>query len=409
MGHLRTYIEHVSDSFQTLFNLDAVPHLSEAENVDRVIGQTATVAWCVYCMVPFPVLDVATLTPIQGKMAVHIARLKGFEVTPERAKETILEIVGVLGMTLTAQLMISSTAKLVPILGTVVGGPLVYAATHAIGNVVDYYYDCLRRDQAPSNEAMKDLFVEQFRVGKAKGEKVDRSEIQRKADELRKRVAERDPSLATETRLPPREESLRRSPPAAAPPPAADGGRRKIKITLGARGKSEARDSDEGSSDELVAPVRKTIGPSGRVGPEPAPAPPATSLGPEPAPPTKSLGAEPAPPTRSLGPEPAATATPEPATPEPERLPAPTPNAVSQWEDDRLGAAPTPPRGVARPSEAPDPAPAAAVADAPAAAQEPPGAVSIVDQLERLGRLKTQGVLSADEFDQAKRRILGLS
>lgn len=407
MGILKDYIEHVSDSFQTLFNLDAVDHLTESENIERVINHTATVAWVVYTLNPFPLLDLATLTPIQAKMAVHIARLKGFEVTQERAKDTVLEIMGVLGMTLTAQLMISTTAKLIPIVGSIMGGPLIYAATYAIGNVVDYYYDCLRSDQKPSNEAMKDLFVEQFRVGKAKGEKVDRSEIQRKADELRRRVAERDPSLATETRLPPREESLRRPAPASSPPPAADGdgGRRKIKITLGGKGKSEARATDE--AEELVAPVRKTIGPSGRVGPEPAPAPPAKSLGAEQAPPSKSLGPEPAPPPRSLGPEPAATATPERATPEPERYP--TPNAVSQREDDRLGAAPTPPRGVARPSEAPDPAPAAAVADAPAAAPEPPGAVSIVDQLERLGRLKTQGVLSADEFDQAKRKILGLS
>lgn len=392
MGHLRTYIEHVSDSFQTLFNLDAVPHLSEAENVDRVIGQTATVAWCVYCMVPFPVLDVATLTPIQAKMAVHIARLKGFEVTPERGKETVLEIVGVLGMTLTAQMMISSTAKLVPILGTVVGGPLVYAATHAIGNVVDYYYDCLRRDQTPSNEAMKDLFVEQFRVGKAKGEQVDRSEIQKKADELRRRVAERDPSLATETRLPPREESLRRAPATAAPPPAseADGGRRKIKITLGAKttgaaGKSAS--SSEGE-EELATPVRKTIGPTGHVGPE---ARPAKSLGPDPAPAAKSLGAEP-PPAKSLAPD--------------EPLPAPTPNAISHWEDERLSAAPTPPRGVTPPAEAPS-----AEAKAPAETSSPApaeGKGSIVDQLERLGRLKAQGVLSADEFDQAKRKILGL-
>lgn len=347
MGYLRDFIEHVADSFTTLFNLDADPALTEHENVERVIGQTATVAALVSLIQPIPAADFFILTPIQAKMALHIGRMKGFQVTQERAQEIVVEIVGVLGMTLTAQLLIVSVAKLLPVVGGMLSVPLIYAATWAIGNVVDYYFDCLRSDQRPSAEVMKDLFKEQFRVGKQKGQALDQSELQRKAEELRRKVAERDEDLVTETRLDPRaSDRLPRpssSSAAAAPAPTADGARRKIKITLG----GGERDPREGRKAE----------------PEPDP--------------ERARG------KKTIGPEVVAPPTPEPPSPR-KTMGAPAPE----------------------PAPAPAPAPVQAEAPAPAPASE--AKPSFVDQLERLGRLRDLGVLSADEFDQAKRKILGL-
>lgn len=332
MGYMRDLIEHVAESFNTLFNLDADSSLSEDENVERVIGHTATVAAIVCCMQPIPAGDFLILTPIQAKMALHIGRVKGFEVSSERAQEIVVEVVGILGMTLTTQLVVVSVAKLVPFVGGMLSLPIIYAATWAIGNVVDYYFNCLKADQAPSAEVMKDLFAEQFRVGKAKGQALDRSELERKADELRRRVEARDAELRTETRLDPREEAARRPAAASATPASAaevDGGaRRKIKITLGGDGRAEV-DRPRG---------KKTIGPEddGRL----ALAPPGTPLG-------------------EAAPPPVAAKT--------------------------VGAA--------------EPEPAAVAQAAPA---------SFVDQLERLGKLRQAGVLSPDEFEQAKRKLLGL-
>jgi predicted cobalt transporter CbtA len=51
---------------------------------------------------------------------------------------------------------------------------------------------------------------------------------------------------------------------------------------------------------------------------------------------------------------------------------------------------------------APAPAPAAAPVAAPAAA----GADDMLDQLERLGRLRTQGILTDEEFAAQKAKIL---
>jgi uncharacterized protein (DUF697 family) len=208
MGYLRDFVEHVADSFQSLFNLDADPALTEHENVERVIGHTATVAAIVSMVQPIPMGDFLVLTPIQAKMALHIGRMKGFEISQERAQEIVVEVLGVLGMTLTGQLLIVSVAKLFgPFIGGALTCPLIYAATWAIGNVVDYYFDCLRSNQKPSAQVMKDLFTEQFRVGKARGQALDKSELERKAEELRRKVAERDHDLQTETRLTPRAES----------------------------------------------------------------------------------------------------------------------------------------------------------------------------------------------------------
>ena len=48
------FLDHVTESFANLFNLDAEPGLSEEQNVQQVISQTATVASIVSCAVPIP-------------------------------------------------------------------------------------------------------------------------------------------------------------------------------------------------------------------------------------------------------------------------------------------------------------------------------------------------------------------
>ena len=45
--------------------------LAHADRLERVIGHTATVAWIVYCLQPFPLADVLVLSPI---MASRISR-----------------------------------------------------------------------------------------------------------------------------------------------------------------------------------------------------------------------------------------------------------------------------------------------------------------------------------------------
>lgn len=117
----------------------------------------------------------------------------------------------------------------------------------------------------------------------------------------------------------------------------------------------EREDLGAGAGPELDAP-RKTVG-----------GPPPSAAAEEPA-----FAAARS--TKTIGPEPAAVAAP----------PTPTPAAELKIKvKSREGEAP---------------------AEAPAPAQPP---TDLVGELERLVRLREQGVLSEDELEQAKRRLLG--
>lgn len=342
MSYLRDFVDRIVQSFANVLKFgDPDPTLTEQENVERVIAETALVAACISCIQPIPFADFVILLPLQAKMTLHIGRIKGFDITQDRALDIAREVAATVGMTVMAQMLIGSFAKVLPLAGIVMTFPLNYAATWAIGNVVDYYFDCMRAGRVPSAQVMKDLFTEQFRVGKAKGQELDRSAVERKADELRRKVAERDAELVTETRLDPRPQDAPRRAPTSAPAPAAEangGGRRRIKITVGGGGGDRGRRAPD---DEPVR-ARKTIGLDDAL--------PGTPPGDASPPPgaTKTVG----------GPPPA------PPAPEPTR-------------------------------------PAAA----PPLKDHPP---SFVDQLERLGKLRDAGVLTADEFELAKRKILGM-
>lgn len=310
------FLDHVTESFANLFNLDAEPGLSEEQNVQQVISQTATVASIVSCAVPIPASDLLLLTPIQAKMAVHIGRVKGFDVTQERASEIVTEILGTVGMSITAQMLIVSVAKLVPFVGGFLSAPLVYASTWAIGYVVNYYFDCLRHGSTPSTETMKQLFAEQFKVGRRRGEELDREDLKRKAQELRERMEKRNPEFKTTTRLD-RDSAARgamaapaqASAPQATTAPKPKGPRQKIKITLPPKVQAQPR------------PAAKTIG----------------------------------------------------------------------FGDEVRDEAP------AKVSGSDGSASSAAALDA----------TELVEQLERLADLRQQGVLTEDEFQQAKERLLG--
>lgn len=259
MTYLRRFVDTVVTSFANVFKFEADPTLTEAENVDRVIAETGIVAACVACVQPIPAADFLILTPLQAKMCLHIGRIKGFEVTNERALEIVREVMGTVWLAIATQVLIGSFVKVLPIAGIVMTFPLNYAATWAIGKVVDYYFDCLREGIVPSGEQMKALFAEQFKVGRERGEALDRNDIQRKAEELRRKVEARDPSLKTETRF----EAEAPPPPAggagaSAAAPDGAGVRQKIKVSLrssetGAR-KTIGGEPDEAPPEEAAPP-----------------------------------------------------------------------------------------------------------------------------------------------------------
>jgi hypothetical protein len=191
---------------------------------------------------------------------------------------------------------------------------------------------------------MKDLFAEQFKVGKKRGQSFDQNDMKARADALRAKVAARDPKLTTETRLEPRPQ--RKSMGYVPPPVARDDTPSRFSIKI----KKKGDESDES------APL-----PPAADAPTPEGTPTVKTIGPEGADDGVEIGFKPAKKT--------------------------------------LGEAPAPPTVVVDETPAkPDPAP-----EAPAAAVD---AGSLIDQLERLGELLEAGILTAEEFQKAKLKLL---
>ena len=245
---LRQSLGRLVDSFSNVFTLQVDPNLSEDENVERIVGDTALVAACVACLQPVPAADFLVFAPLQTKMALHIGHAKGFDVSQERAQEIVREVLGAVWLSVASQLVIGGVLKLLPA-GGLLTFPLNYAATWGIGEVVNHYFDVQRLGETPDASSMKAVFRTQFKEGKRRAKALDRDALERKAEELRQKVAARDPNLTTQTRLRPRER-----PPQRPTAPGVEGTGRALKIEV------RPKDAVE-PPPPSTPPAAKTIGP----------------------------------------------------------------------------------------------------------------------------------------------------
>lgn len=342
MGVVRDTADRLVRSFTGVFTFDVDPELDEQRNVERVVAETGVVAGLISCLQPIPLADLVVLAPLHVKMTLQIGRIKGFEVSHERALEIVREVLAVAWLALASQAVIGVFGKLIPPARAVFNFTLNYAATWAIGSVVAYYFDCLREGTSPSADVMKELFAEELRAGQAHGPAAGGDALQARAEALRERVRRRDPALVTRTRLAPRLEAFAPpSPPAApeevAPAPPAPAPRLKIRITRA-----------------QLAP------PAPAPSPEPEPERPAKTLGHDGEPPREvAIGFKN--PPKTLGEE--------------------TPSAQARDRAQATAAAP----------------------ELPASAEAEAG---LVERLERLAALHRAGALSHEEFTRAKQRLL---
>jgi len=188
---VKAHLQYVADSFASVLSFDIDPHLSEQDNVRKVIQQTGLVCAVVAVVNPLPLTDLIILAPLHTKMTFHIGRVKGFEVTNEGALEVLREVVSAVGMSMVGSAL-ASFVKLIPVLGQFVFVPVVYGATWAIGCAVDAYFDGLRTGQIPTADEIKDLFNRELSRGKAEGAAIGRDQIDRAHEELKRRVHERE-------------------------------------------------------------------------------------------------------------------------------------------------------------------------------------------------------------------------
>lgn len=123
------------------FNFDVNPEQSRDENAEEVIKSAALLAGAI-AVEPIPFADILLITPVQAKMVLHVGKIYGFDITPERALEIARELGATIAYGLAARQVMRGLAKLaLPVIGGLITAPAVYGWTYALGRVAQSYFE----------------------------------------------------------------------------------------------------------------------------------------------------------------------------------------------------------------------------------------------------------------------------
>lgn len=178
-------IKQILDNFN--FNVD--PKLSEERNAEEVIKSAAMLAGAV-AVEPLPFADILVITPVQVKMVLHIGKIYGFELTPERATEVVQELGATVAYGLIARQVMRGVIKIVlPAVGGLITAPAVYAWTFALGKLAQSYFEH-RRQGIPF---VKDKHRKIIEDAKKEGKKAlpSTEDFNNLAEELRRRAKQK--------------------------------------------------------------------------------------------------------------------------------------------------------------------------------------------------------------------------
>ncbi|RJF73902.1 DUF697 domain-containing protein [Deinococcus cavernae] len=132
------------------FNFDVDPQLSNDENAEQVIKSAAMLSGAV-SVEPIPFADILLITPVQVKMVLHIGKIYGFDITPERAAEIAQELGATVAYGLAARQVMRGLAKMaLPVIGGLITAPAVYGWTFALGRLAQNYFERKRAGLPPS-------------------------------------------------------------------------------------------------------------------------------------------------------------------------------------------------------------------------------------------------------------------
>lgn len=124
------------------------------------VKKVCSIAAAAVAFQPFPLLDIALLSPIQIAMVQGIARIYGYRLD----KRAVLEMLSTFGASILAQGAIMSAAKLIPFAGWLVAVAMAYALTYAIAEVSDVYF---KSGRGASSEELKEVFQRVYKAKKS--------------------------------------------------------------------------------------------------------------------------------------------------------------------------------------------------------------------------------------------------
>lgn len=123
------------------FNFDVDPQLSQEDSAEEVIKSAALLSGAI-AVEPIPFADMLLITPVQAKMVLHIGKIYGFDITPERAREIAQELGVTLAYGMLARQIMRGVAKLaLPVIGGIVTAPAVYGWTFALGRIAQNHFE----------------------------------------------------------------------------------------------------------------------------------------------------------------------------------------------------------------------------------------------------------------------------
>ena len=112
---------------------------------------------------PLPLMDLPLLIGLHLRMARHLAGIYGQSIRLDHYRE----LTGILGTTLITRQLARQLAKLIPVVGTVLGGAVAFASTYALGRALCYYFETVHAGHVPDATTLRRLFQEQFAAAEA--------------------------------------------------------------------------------------------------------------------------------------------------------------------------------------------------------------------------------------------------
>ncbi|EYB67319.1 hypothetical protein DEIPH_ctg044orf0036 [Deinococcus phoenicis] len=171
------------------FNFDVDPDLTPEENVEEVIKSAALLSGAI-AVEPIPFADILLITPVQAKMVLHIGKIYGFDITPDRAREIVQELGATVAYGMLARQVMRGLAKLaLPVIGGLITAPAVYGWTFALGRVAQNHFE--RKHQGLPVGKSEQVKVIQEAKGQARRALPSAQDFSDLAAELRRRADEK--------------------------------------------------------------------------------------------------------------------------------------------------------------------------------------------------------------------------
>lgn len=172
------------------FNFDIDPDKGMEENAEEVIRGAALLAGAI-AVEPLPFADLLLITPVQVKMVLHVGKIYGFDITPERARDIVQELGITVAYGMVARQVMRGIAKLaLPVVGGLITAPAVYGWTYALGRLAEQYFE--QKRQGLPFEKHQQVQVVQEAKKTTKNILPTASDFSDLASELRRRAEERE-------------------------------------------------------------------------------------------------------------------------------------------------------------------------------------------------------------------------